>query len=183
MRATVAVLAGGLGSRIGGDKAVVALGGRALIEYPLAAASDAGLDAVVVAKRATRLPRLEVPVLLEPDEPSHPLLGIITALERRPTVIALPCDMPFVRPEQLEALGAIDAELATLWHREPFPSLYRAALLPQLRRALEAGQSMRATQAHACRAPSLLSATEPRKLLSVNTREDLAAAERLLKAR
>ena len=39
MAVTVAVLAGGRGSRIGGDKALVQLGGRPLIAYPLAAAA------------------------------------------------------------------------------------------------------------------------------------------------
>ena len=56
MDVTAAVLAGGLGSRIGGDKALVQLAGRPLISYPLAAAQAAGLDAVVVAKRSTSLP-------------------------------------------------------------------------------------------------------------------------------
>ena len=70
MDVTVAILAGGRGSRIGGDKALVQLGGRPLISYPLAAAKAAGLDAVVVAKRNTKLPPLDVPVLLEPDAPT-----------------------------------------------------------------------------------------------------------------
>ena len=56
MAVTVAVLAGGRGSRIGGHKALVPLCGRPLITYPLAAARAAGLSAVVVAKRDTQLP-------------------------------------------------------------------------------------------------------------------------------
>jgi molybdopterin-guanine dinucleotide biosynthesis protein A len=68
-RALVAILAGGQGRR-------------------MRAASDAGLDAVAVAKAGTALPALDAPVWLEPDEPVHPLLGIVTALERaeRPVV-------------------------------------------------------------------------------------------------
>ena len=80
--ALVAVLAGGRSRRMGGPKAGLELGGRALVEWPLAAAREAGLEAVVVAKAATALPLLEVPVWTEPDEPSHPLTGLVCALER-----------------------------------------------------------------------------------------------------
>ena len=51
------VLAGGPGRRMGGDKAVVALDGRPLLLYPLAALRAAGIaDVALVAKRATELP-------------------------------------------------------------------------------------------------------------------------------
>jgi molybdenum cofactor guanylyltransferase len=182
MTVTVAVLAGGRGSRLGGDKAMVELAGRPLIDYPLAAAREAGLDAVVVAKRGTRLPQLAVLVLLEPDEPTHPLLGVITALERYETVLAIPCDMPFVQPSELAALAALPHDLATLSPGQPFPSLYRRPLLPQLREALAVNQSMRATQAHSLRAHAAVSATDSAPQISVNTPEDLAAAEVHLRA-
>lgn len=178
MAVTAAILAGGHGSRIGGDKALVQLAGRPLISYPLAAARAAGLEAVVVAKRATRLPPLDVPVLLEPDEPTHPLLGIVTALERHAAIIAIPCDMPLLRASELAALAVLPGDLATLWPGQPFPSLYRRGRLPQLRAALLAGQSMRATQAHSPQA--LSSATEPAHQITVNTPADLARAEALL---
>jgi molybdopterin-guanine dinucleotide biosynthesis protein A len=139
MSVTVAVLAGGRGSRIGGDKALVQLAGKPLISYPVAAAKAAGLDVVVVAKRSTNLPRLTTQLLLEPDEPTHPLLGIITALERYPAIIALPCDMPFVEPTALTALAEMRQDVATLWPNQPFPALYRETTLHQLRQALEAG--------------------------------------------
>jgi molybdenum cofactor guanylyltransferase len=177
------VLAGGRGSRIGGDKAVVMLGGRPLIEYPLAAVRQAGLEAVVVAKRTTRLPPLDVPILLEPDEPTHPLLGVITALDQYPAVIALPCDMPFVASEQLSALAASAAHIVVLGPDQPFPALYRASALPQLRAALEACGSMRSTQAQSAVAPVSTAATRESGQLTVNTPEDLAAAELLLSRR
>jgi molybdopterin-guanine dinucleotide biosynthesis protein A len=51
----VAVLAGGRGRRLGGSKPLAQFGGAPLIERPLAAAREAGLDAVVVAKADTPL--------------------------------------------------------------------------------------------------------------------------------
>ncbi|MDE3134602.1 MAG: NTP transferase domain-containing protein [Acidobacteriota bacterium] len=182
MDVTVAVLAGGLGTRIGGDKALVQLAGRPLISYPIAAAQAAGLDVVVVAKRTTQLPPLDVPVILEPDAPVHPLLGVITALEELPAILAIPCDMPLLRAAELAALAAMPDDLATLWPNQPFPSLYRRPLLPQLRAALEANQSMRATQAQSLLAPAVASSTDSAPQLSVNTAEDLASAAALLRA-
>ena len=63
------ILAGGRGSRLGGEKATVQLGGRPLISYPLAAMKAAVGEAVVLAKPMTRLPALEgVRVAFEPEE-------------------------------------------------------------------------------------------------------------------
>ena len=183
MTVTVAVLAGGRGSRIGGHKALVRLAGRPLIDYPLTAAREAGLNAVVVAKRGTRLPPLRVPLLLEPDEPSHPLLGIITALEQHPTILAIPCDMPFVESAELVTLATIDADVALLWSDQPLPALYRATTLPRLRKALESSASVRSTQAQAAVAPQSRVPTREAQRLAINTTDDLAAAERLLSRR
>jgi molybdopterin-guanine dinucleotide biosynthesis protein A len=183
MEVTVAVLAGGRGSRIGGDKALVSLAGRPLISYPLSAARAAGLPAVVVAKHDTKLPDLDVRVLLEPDDPTHPLLGVITALQAFPAVIALPCDMPFVAPGDLSALAEMDVDVATLAPGQPLPALYRGTMLPQLLAAVEAGASIRSTQAQALLAPATTAAMHPAAMTVVNTLEDLAAAEALISRR
>jgi molybdopterin-guanine dinucleotide biosynthesis protein A len=179
MTVTVAVLAGGRGSRIGGDKALIELAGRPLIEYPLAAARAAGLEAVVVAKRQTRLPPLDVRILIEPDEPTHPLQGIVTALEHFEAVIAIPCDMPFIKPANLTTLAAMPADIAVLTPDEPFPALYRLVVLPQLREAIRTGASVRSTQAQSS-APAAIASTGQATQFSVNTLEDLAEAERRL---
>ena len=176
MTVTAAVLAGGLGTRIGGGKALVQLAGRPLISYPLQAARDAGLEAIVVAKRTTQLPPLDVPVLLEPESPTHPLVGVIAALQTLPAVIALPCDMPFVAPVDLADLAAAVDDLITLWRDQPFPSLYRRRILPKLQAALEANQSMRSLNAHSLRAQAISSSTEQAQRLSINSAQDLAVA-------
>ena len=182
MDVTAAVLAGGPGRRIGGDKALVQLAGRPLISYPIAAAKTAGLMTVVVAKASTNLPPLDIPLLIEPDEPTHPLLGIITALEHHPAVVAIPCDMPLLRSAELAALAAMPQDVATLWPSQPFPSLYRRAVLPQLRAALEANQSMRATQAQPSAAPVAATSSDSAPMMSINTAADIAQAEALLRA-
>ena len=82
---------------MGAPKASVELAGEPLIERPLRAMREARLEAVVVAKPGTDLPPLDVPVWEEPEEPSHPLTGIVAALEQggRPLVVC-GCDLPFV---------------------------------------------------------------------------------------
>jgi molybdenum cofactor guanylyltransferase len=164
-RAHVAVLAGGLASRMGTPKASVSLCGRPLISYPLRAARQAGLEAVVVAKHASELPRLRERVVCEPDHPRHPLCGILAALREFDTpVIAVGCDMPFVSAELLARLAAAGAEGDALeeddagctrgaraavieldGRLQPLPARYLPAHAPGLERALAAGCSLRAT--------------------------------------
>ncbi len=185
------VLAGGRGSRIGGPKAIVELGGRPLIDYPLAALAAAGIEAVVVAKSRTRLPPLEAPVWIEPADPSHPLNGILAAIRRsgRP-VLAVGCDMPFLSGKLLSWLAGLPGELVVPsagGHLQPLLACYDTSLEPQLTRALERGDPLH--RALAKLDGRLVTEKEierfgaPRRLLfNVNTPEDLALAECMLTA-
>jgi len=168
----VAVLAGGRGRRMGGSKPLAQFGGAPLIERPLAAAREAGLDAVVVAKAGTPLPD-GVRVWHEPDEPFHPLLGIVTALEHAgEPVVVVACDQPFVPAELLARLAKGGAVRAG-GRIEPFPARYEPAWLPELRAALEREAPMRATL------EALGPATiewDAAALRSLDTPEDLANA-------
>ena len=133
--ASAVVLAGGLSRRMGSPKAVVPLGGRPLIAWPLAAAAEAGLEAVVVAKPGSALPPLDVPVWDEPEAPSHPLTGLVAALERAGgPVVALACDMPFVSPGLIARLAAARGVAAPAG--EAFPARYEPSALPVLRAGL-----------------------------------------------
>jgi molybdopterin-guanine dinucleotide biosynthesis protein A len=167
------VLAGGRGSRLGEPKALAQLGSRPLIAWPLAAAAEAGLEAVIVAKPSTALPQLDVPVLLEPEHPQHPLAGLVRALEEGP-VVALGCDMPFVPAAALADLAA--AHGTTVFGDDPFPGRYDPQALPALRAALQRREPVRRA----------LAALEPVRLpgrdlgASVNTPEDLRRAREQL---
>jgi len=103
------VLAGGVGRRIGGDKATVELEGRPLLLYPLAVMRAAFDHVAVVAKRSTALPPLDpgVAIWLEADEPQHPLVGVAHALQRghRRPVVVVAADMPFVTRGLVTALA------------------------------------------------------------------------------
>jgi molybdopterin-guanine dinucleotide biosynthesis protein A len=104
------VLAGGAGRRIGGDKATVELAGRPLILYPIDSLRKVCEQVVVVAKPDTALPPLagEAEVWLEPEEPRHPLAGIVHALRTASArkLLVLAGDMPLVPEALLRALVA-----------------------------------------------------------------------------
>ncbi len=182
----IAILAGGLGSRLGGGKAAATLAGRPLLDHALAAAVATGIPVAIVAKPSTVLPSLDMALVLEPEQPVHPLTGLVAALEASPAeaVLALACDMPFVPAPLLSWLAALpDAAMLRADGRlHPFPGRYPAGSLPALREGLERKRPLR----------DVLSALGPREIgdqelrrfgdparicFNVNDAADLAAAE------
>lgn len=178
MKALGVVLAGGAATRLGGSKAGVALAGRPLISYPLEAFRAACLEAVVVAKRSSPLPALEVLVITEPDEPRHALAGVVAALRHADgsPVLVCACDTPFIEPATLEnlAASACTAIARTDERLHPLLALYAPSTLTPLERAIEAGDS--ATKAAERLNPAYLEISED-ETFNVNTHEDLARAE------
>jgi molybdopterin-guanine dinucleotide biosynthesis protein A len=170
---TGVVLAGGAGRRMGGAKATALLDGRPLVAWVLDALRGAGIERrVVVAKRDTPLPALEVPVWIEPDEPRHPLAGIAHALARAgDDVVTAPVDVPLVPAAALRALAAADG--CAIVRGQPL-----LARFPAGTRIEPVG---RATDAVLALGPSAVDAPEE-LLLNVNAPEDLRVAEALLRA-
>jgi molybdopterin-guanine dinucleotide biosynthesis protein A len=159
----------------------------------LSAARAAGLQAVVVAKADSSLPQMQPPVVVEPDEPRHPLCGVLAALEhaqrRSPGagVVLVGADMPFVNGALLRAIAQVDRAvlLEVDGRRQPLPARCLPGQAHALRAALEAQSSLRA--AFAALAPRVIAEDElrafgnPRQLcFSVNTPADLRRAERWL---
>jgi molybdenum cofactor guanylyltransferase len=189
-RAIVAVLAGGRGRRLGGAKATVELAGRPLVCHALDAARDSGLESVVVAKPGTRLPVLAERVLREPAEPTHPLCGVLAALdfaaENSPPadVVLCACDMPFLTGPLVRWLGELEG--AAMAHvggsRQPLLARCTCADRPLLVDALARERPLGAALAEL--EPRIVGELElsrfgsPQRLcFSVNDRDDLARAE------
>lgn len=187
-RVRAAILAGGRASRLGGQKATAELAGRPLISYPLDAARAAGLTPVVVAKRDSSLPELDCEVIREPENPVHPLLGILTALEGASgPVLALGCDMPFVTAPLLRWLAEREppAVVSVDGRLEPLLAIYGPADAATLAAALDQETPLR--RAVEWLDPERVGETvlrrfgEPRELaMSVNTEADLDEAARLV---
>jgi molybdopterin-guanine dinucleotide biosynthesis protein A len=203
--ALVAILAGGRGSRLGGAKPMVRLGHLPLIGHALAAAREAGLDAIVVAKPQTPLPPLECEVIYERAHGHHPLHGLLAALAeagvRSPdcACVALACDMPFVSAPLLAWLAQAGRDrsgehargrdaLLTCVHGHPQPLLarYFPHHRPALDEALRDERSL--TSAAEGLGPRMASERELRRFgepgrlcLSVDSDADLQLARRLLR--
>jgi molybdenum cofactor guanylyltransferase len=185
------VLAGGRGSRLGGAKQAVRLGGRPLLDYPLAALRAAGLESAVVAKPGSALPPLDgTRVLREPEAPCHPLCGIVAALRAAPCrdLVAVPCDMPFLSPALLGLLAEASERLVVLTREgrvQPLPGRYAAALLPELEAALAREEPLRHTVealgARVLSSEEVERCGDPQRLLfNLNEGEDLRHAESML---
>ena len=191
------VLAGGAGRRIGGTKAIVALRGTPLVVYPLRALQAVLAEVVVVAKGDTELPPLPgVAVWHEPDEPRHPLAGIVHALERagppagaegeRRSILVCAGDLPFVRPQLVETLVRADAYGAAAvvprvgGRLQPLLARYDPAALEPLAAALATAPPPSLTAAVLALAPRVLELEDELPFFNVNLPEDLLTAAGLL---
>jgi molybdopterin-guanine dinucleotide biosynthesis protein A len=179
-----AILAGGAGRRLGGaeGKAATVLCGRPLLAYPLAALAAVCTRLAVVCKPDTRLPDIDGAERWdEPAEPLHPLTGIVHALETAGApVLVCAADMPFVTADACASLltaagaGGAPAAVAIAEGRlQPVLGVYAPAALPQLRAA---APDAPLTQTVVALGPVRV-ALPPPLVRSVNTPEELAAAE------
>ncbi|HEX8207756.1 MAG TPA: molybdenum cofactor guanylyltransferase [Solirubrobacteraceae bacterium] len=182
-----AILAGGRGARLGGAKATAEAGGRPLLHWSLDALRAAVPDVVVIAKQATPLPPVDVPV--HRDEPAdfHPRHGIVSALRRgegRPVVV-VPCDMPLVPPALLEVLLDVveDGAAAAMPRSEGRVHPLCAAYSPQALGDLEAADHDEPLTLTLDRLGAVVLGADAAadRMLNVNTRADLAVAEVLLR--
>ncbi len=139
------ILAGGRSRRMGTPKASVVVAGKPLIQYPVDAARAAGLQPIVVAKPDSELPPLELARLDEPDEPRHPLAGIVVALESlRAPIVVIACDLPLLPAALIAELAGRRSNFAMPANPRPQPLVgrYAPGLLPRLRQGLVTGSPM-----------------------------------------
>jgi molybdenum cofactor guanylyltransferase len=185
-----AVLAGGGGRRIGGDKAVVELEGRPLLHYPLSVLRAVLDEVAVVAKQSTVLPSLdvEVAIWLEAEEPRHPLAGIVQALRcaRGRPVMVVAGDMPFVTRGLVAALagersrGAAAVVPRSAGRLEPLCARYEPRALGAL-----AGCDLAAPLSDVVGAlsPRIVEWPDEEPFFTVNGPEDILQAAALLSGR
>jgi molybdopterin-guanine dinucleotide biosynthesis protein A len=186
-----ALLAGGAGLRIGGEKATVELHGKPLICYPLEAIGQVVKKVAILCKSSTRLPPVSgVTVWIEPERPSHPLVGITQALALaggRPVLVCA-ADFPFVTPDLLRRLaranpgGAPAVVASAAGVMNPLLACYQPRALELL-----ADPARTATaplfETIAALDPVLLEAGDPDELFDVDTPDDLLLAAAMLDRR
>jgi molybdopterin-guanine dinucleotide biosynthesis protein A len=164
---------------------------RALISYPLEAVWRALGDVTIVAKMDTELPSLPgVAVWIEPQEPRHPLTGMVHALamsEGRPVLVCA-ADMPLVTPELIAAIahadpaGAPAVVASTGGEPQPLLGCYQHESLAPLT-AANAGEAVALRDAVAALGPALYEVVDHDELFNVNGPTDVLQAAAMLDQR
>ena len=160
----ICLLAGGLSSRMGRDKARLRLGRRTLLGHVRAVARALALPVRVI--RRDLVPRC------------GPLGGIYTALKTSGTdaVLFLACDMPFVSATLLQTLMVSARRAKAVFTREAgrsgFPFLLRRTTLAAVEQQLAAKEFSLQSLAKKLRARTFQPPGGTSELLNINTPED-----------
>ena len=170
---------------MGSDKAVARLGGRRLVDHVLDALAAAGLRTVIAGP-----PRPDVAAAFVADPPNlaGPAAGLTAAMRAYPRhdVVLVGTDQPFLRPETLQQLLAVDGDLVAPLHErcQTLCAVYRAGASARLE-ALVAATPNPSLQAlfdrpEAVRVPPSIWrgwGEDGRSWVSLDTPDALAAAE------
>ena len=143
-----AILAGGLSTRMGSDKALLVVGGVPMLERMVRAAGEVCPEIIVVGRERPVYWPAELAATFIPDAPGisgGPMAGLIAALEHtRAPVVLLACDLPLLTVGLLSQLiDAHDAQapatIATTIDEagavqvQPTFAIYSPEILPTLR--------------------------------------------------
>jgi molybdopterin-guanine dinucleotide biosynthesis protein A len=144
-----AVLAGGRSSRMGRDKALVAIDGRAMATRVATAIGAGGCRPVVmIGGDVDALGTLGFEVVPDRWPGEGPLGAIVTALMHfgAPTLVAA-CDLPWLDEQTVASLCAVladvvlaDVVLATTDRDEPLCACWMPSSLPHLSRQFDDGE-------------------------------------------
>ncbi|RLE32598.1 hypothetical protein DRJ58_05075 [Candidatus Acetothermia bacterium] len=143
-----AILAGGEGKRLRGDKARLVVGKRPVLIQLIDLLQEVCGEVVVAIGKRRPLPfPVEAPLVGDRFPGKGPLAGIHAALSATSgeACLVLACDMPFVRRELIGALLKRKKPSRTVvfaigGYLEPFPGIYPRSLLSRLEEALIEGE-------------------------------------------
>lgn len=187
----VAVLAGGEGSRIGGSKPLVRLGGRTLIERALKRASEWSSTSIVAVRSPEQLGEFQLPWISDAAGIDGPLAGLAAALEWAcrqggKDLLTIPCDMPFLPDDLADRLldeaGDLAAAVASSGGElHPVCSLWRNSAIYEFPRYCASGRrSLKGFAEHVGFVAVEWSTAPFDPFFNINSAADLAAAEAML---
>lgn len=190
---SAAILAGGLSSRMGTNKAFAQVGGQPIIERVVGRMRPLADELVIVANAPAEYAHLKLPVFTDLSPGKGPLGGLYTAISRThgDYVLAVSCDQPFLNPELLRFLLDLrhGYDVVVPLNRESYPqsmhAVYGKGCLAPIRHRLDA-DNLKVISFYAdVRVRSVVDEEvgrfDPERLsfFNVNTPDDLAEAERL----
>ena len=190
MSVAIVILAGGLGTRIGGDKALRPLQGRALIEWVLQAVRSQGDEVLISANgNAEALAQYGCPVIADRmSGHAGPLAGVQAAARETACdwLASVPCDAPFL-PQDLiarlqaaaDAAGADAAVAMTAGRRQPAIALYRHSVLQKLNAYLADGGRKVATWQDSLRLQQA-EFDDAAAFINLNSAQELALANQII---
>ena len=190
---TGAILAGGEASRMGGqDKGLIALNGRPLIEYVLAALTPQVARVIINANRNHAIyAQYGHPVIKDEfDGYCGPLAGMASCLRvvTTPVMITAPCDSPFVPGDLVERLyqkmQEEEAEISVAHNGErlqPVFTMMRNTVLDSLLVFLHQGERKIDKWFERHKLAVVDFSGQPDTFLNINTRDELARVEARLR--
>jgi molybdopterin-guanine dinucleotide biosynthesis protein A len=188
------VLTGGESRRMGGDKALLEIGGRPTALRMVELARPLVAEVALVGA-PERYGHLGVPVLVDCEAKRAPLTGIVTALRatQHDWNLLLACDLPFWKAFWRAALGsergrhdAVVPKPADGW--QPLCAAYHRRCLPAFERVLASAYPKISVAFDdlwvRALTPELLAqfAFDPRMFKNMNSREDYEEAKRILES-
>jgi molybdopterin-guanine dinucleotide biosynthesis protein A len=191
--ASIVILAGGEGRRIGGGKPARMLAGERLIDRALSWARARSTAVAVAIRHPGQLAGLDAELIVDDPHVAGPLAGLISALEfagkrDRASMLTIPADMPFL-PQDLPqrvaaAIGPASCALASSGGRlHPVCGLWRASAVDRADAYLATGRRSLAGFAEFVGFVAVDWPSEPvDPFFNINTAEDFAEAERRARA-
>jgi molybdopterin-guanine dinucleotide biosynthesis protein A len=192
------IMAGGASWRLGRNKALERIGGKALIERVIDSLAPLTTEVLVVVAQPQQAAAFRLPPSVRVVSDRYPgrgsLGGIFTGLaaSAEPWSLVVACDMPFLNRKLLRHLigesSNVDAVVPLLGGQiEPLHALYSKACLGPMERMVRTGDLKIAPLFEAVRVRYLDEGTidriDPRHLsfFNINTQADLEEAMRLLR--
>jgi molybdopterin-guanine dinucleotide biosynthesis protein A len=181
---TTVILAGGQGTRIGGDKGLQTLHGRPLIVWVLDAVRSQS-DEVLISANDGLDEYADFGCSVIADQMpgrAGPLAGLQSALScsSHDSVVSVPCDTPFLPKDLVARLYAAAgnseaAVAATKGRRHPTIALYRKSVLPKLDAYLNGGGRKVGGWLDTLQVSEVVF-DDADAFININTSEELAAA-------
>ncbi|MGA8147030.1 MAG: molybdenum cofactor guanylyltransferase MobA [Gallionellaceae bacterium] len=189
---SVVILAGGMGSRIGGAKPLQLLQGRPLLEWVLESVRPQCDEVLISANdNPASYARFGCRVIADrmPDY-AGPLAGLQSALQcaRHRLIASVPCDTPFLPRDLIERLhaslvcGNSEMSVAMLeGRRQAAIALYHERVLPKLDAYLEGGGRKVISWQDTLQS-SVVEFEDVTAFANINTTEELSLANQILHA-